>query len=1069
MVTKGIIKTIDFTSNTCTVRLPLFETAGNVTEMTIPATFSITPGIYNSYKEGDVVEVAFDNGELQNPVVVGKLYLGTNKESQEYRGSANFSDLTVKNSVTLPIDTKFSVDPGNNTIEKIKGGNNSIKSVNDIIYNIQDLNKKIVDQEIQNDGLYLTKNNSGQTSGFGWSLNADSWKLTSYQPNQSPLDIFVANKNGVTIQGDLTLVGQPTTAKDVYAMVEAKNYLPDEDGKYNADYVFSDNTRISAISPSYATLADINNNWYTKEKIEELANSGEDQKWVNGWNDDLNQPNTLDGYYLWKLTYILVKELDSENEPITNISSTSIYLLDKGNTNGPSYTLDGNIATDAYQLVQGKSTNYYSSSDPTSEQGGSYSVKEGDCWFKTGDNYKEYSNFSVSDKDNYLDGNYYYKYNNNYFQITKYNIDNLKDGDIIYTKDNSLYQWDGENWVDIGGELVANKVTANYINAMDITAKKIEVLDSSNNKTIFLADGTATNNNEKVKISGLTASSDKLSFLEESDKNAFILQNTEQVFNTFQPQATSTLEQGTRTWSVIKITANEDILYTTIYIKKPDNNKLCYLVTNTNIDNIVYLPTSSGIDVKVNKAIVSLLNLTPQDNNVNVLYNSASNSVIQTDESEQKSAFEIVPIINLKKNDYFYIVFTSFGALTAAEDKDIIQNTFKNNTQGSFGFLKDSYIFNKNNEINFDPEGKKLTISNYNIDNLYIKNQDKEYEIDNSFSRYYINLYINSENYTEEKNKTTVLSLGKQFLVSDTGRLVANNGRIGTLNITENYLFSTLYDNIYNYQTQNATNITRDATPTRLDPYFYSAKMYLSPTYLQFTGNKQLQMNNEEFKDSWGNPINTNTEDEYNITYNRQLYTKIGLNGIEGRQFYKIIDDTNYSQNNGFRKIPLVSSQTFMARIAEQDEDGNTTYTQAMTENTYRGEYVKLAGLPITAIASLKVEIIKAAEDENKDTYINLLPYITKHYNEYIKTFQPYFGLCFANYFGKDSSGVVISDAEAMNKIYRIEVQWNTSQNNKISQLNVLLKHTGLYDVVLFGAIKDKVFNSTSENGEENI
>lgn len=1046
MVTKGIIKTIDFTSNTCTVRLPLFETAGNVTEMTIPATFSITPGIYNSYKEGDVVEVAFDNGELQNPVVVGKLYLGTNKESQEYRGSANFSDLTVKNSVTLPIDTKFSVDPGNNTIEKVKGGNNSIKSVNDIIYNIQDLNKKIVDQEIQNDGLYLTKNNSGQTSGFGWSLNADSWKLTSYQPNQSPLDIFVANKDGVTIQGDLTLVGQPSTAKDVYAYIEAKNYTENKDG-----FVVDG----KAVPPDYSSIDEINNNWYSKEEIDDFGN----------WDKDKNQPKTPDGWYLWKLTYITMAELDNNGEAHQNITSANVILLSDGNSGGPLFSDE---ATTVKVIAQGKSTNYYSSSDPTSEQGGSYSVKEGDCWFKTGDNYKEYSNFSVSDKDKYLDGNYYYKYNNNYFQITEGNIDNLKDGDIIYTKDNSLYQWDGENWADIGGELVANKVTANYINAMDITAKKIEILDS-NNDTIFLADGTTNDDNNKVKISGLTASSDKLSFLEESDKNAFILQNTEQIFNTFQPQATSTLEQGTRTWSVIKITANENILYTTIYIKKPDNNKLCYLVTNTNIDNIVSLPTSNDIDVKVNKAIVSLLNLTPQDNNVNVLYNSANNSIIQEDESEQKSTFEIVPIINLKKNDYFYIVFTSFGALTAAEDKDIIQNTFKNNTQGRFGFLKDSYIFNKNNEINFDPQEKKLTISKYEVDNLYIKNKDKEYEIDNSFSGDYINLDIDSENYTEEKNKTTVLSLGKQFLVSDTGRLVANNGRIGTLNITENYLFSTLYDNIYNYQTQNATNITRDAAPTRLDPYFYSAKMYLSPTYLQFTGNKQLQMNNEEFKDSWGNPINTNTEDEYNITYNRQLYTKIGLNGIEGRQFYKIIDDTNYSENNGFRKIPLVSSQTFMARTAEQDEDGNTTYTQIMTENTYRGEYVKLAGLPITAIASLKAEIIKATEDENKDTYINLMPYITKHYNEYIKTFQPYFGLCFANYFGKDSSGMVISDAEAMNKIYRIEVQWNKSQNNKISQLNVLLKHTGLYDIVLFGAIKDKIFNSTSENGEENV
>jgi len=54
MVTKGIIKTLDLTGNTCTVRLPLFETAGN-DHIIGTATISNTPGSYNGYKEGDVV------------------------------------------------------------------------------------------------------------------------------------------------------------------------------------------------------------------------------------------------------------------------------------------------------------------------------------------------------------------------------------------------------------------------------------------------------------------------------------------------------------------------------------------------------------------------------------------------------------------------------------------------------------------------------------------------------------------------------------------------------------------------------------------------------------------------------------------------------------------------------------------------------------------------------------------------------------------------------------------------------------------------------------------------------
>ena len=75
MVTKGIITSIDFNGNTCKVRIPFFETAGN-DPIISDAIISNTPGVYNGYKVDDVVLVAFEDGLMNNPVVIGKLYLG---------------------------------------------------------------------------------------------------------------------------------------------------------------------------------------------------------------------------------------------------------------------------------------------------------------------------------------------------------------------------------------------------------------------------------------------------------------------------------------------------------------------------------------------------------------------------------------------------------------------------------------------------------------------------------------------------------------------------------------------------------------------------------------------------------------------------------------------------------------------------------------------------------------------------------------------------------------------------------------------------------------------------------
>ena len=82
-----------------------------------------------------------------------------------------------------------------------------------------------------------------------------------------------------------------------------------------------------------------------------------------------------------------------------------------------------------------------------------------------------------------------------------------------YEKGN-LKQWDGSKWTDIAGELVTNKLTANYINALDITTKKITVLQdntadpSDSNKILFEANGLSGKG--AVKIGGWDVEKDKL-------------------------------------------------------------------------------------------------------------------------------------------------------------------------------------------------------------------------------------------------------------------------------------------------------------------------------------------------------------------------------------------------------------------------------------------------------------------------------------------------------------------------------------------------------------------------------
>lgn len=133
MIVKGLIKTINFLDNSCTVRLPIFETAAAQGEVVVKAIISTQPGMYNGYAEGDVVFVDFENNKLSQPIVVGKLYLGAEKEeSAALKGGLTVSNLTVSSSATLPLNTRLTVETTGTAVE-VDGGLTSYKTLADIV------------------------------------------------------------------------------------------------------------------------------------------------------------------------------------------------------------------------------------------------------------------------------------------------------------------------------------------------------------------------------------------------------------------------------------------------------------------------------------------------------------------------------------------------------------------------------------------------------------------------------------------------------------------------------------------------------------------------------------------------------------------------------------------------------------------------------------------------------------------------------------------------------------------------------------------------------------------------
>ena len=137
MLTKAIIQSIDYTKNMCRVRIPLFENASrNVNMIEADAQLNIVPGIYNSYKTGDIVFIGFEENKMELPVILGKLFVSASAEASSYRGNVSGNSLAITDTARLPHSTLFDFSKIAQN-DKLYTALNTPKKLADCIINLQ--------------------------------------------------------------------------------------------------------------------------------------------------------------------------------------------------------------------------------------------------------------------------------------------------------------------------------------------------------------------------------------------------------------------------------------------------------------------------------------------------------------------------------------------------------------------------------------------------------------------------------------------------------------------------------------------------------------------------------------------------------------------------------------------------------------------------------------------------------------------------------------------------------------------------------------------------------------------
>ena len=343
MVTKGIITSIDFNGNTCQVRIPLFETAGN-DPITGTAIVSNTPGSYNGYKVGDVVLVAFEDGKMQNPVIVGKLYLGAAKEKQDPRGTINVETTTASKSASLPADAVLTANvdsnvPNTNTpfgsLASIANNLNSLNTdvnqldrftrnqFNSVITDVNDQGEQLrseIKQTAENiENKVVHKHKDGSQDALGWDLDEKEWKINAQDTVNGvvkDINIVTIDRSGMSIAGDLKLSGYPKNTTVLYAQTDNDTEQPQLYEFTNlgtsADKTWYYGKYIKLEENKYVLVLKENFEYYEKQGQLALgATIAYSRKMASGWSTTV--PERTDSKYIWQWTHTEIYSFDEVN------------------------------------------------------------------------------------------------------------------------------------------------------------------------------------------------------------------------------------------------------------------------------------------------------------------------------------------------------------------------------------------------------------------------------------------------------------------------------------------------------------------------------------------------------------------------------------------------------------------------------------------------------------------------------------------------------------------------------------------------------------------------------------
>lgn len=1144
MVTKGIITSIDFNGNTCQVRIPLFETASN-DPIISTAIVSNTPGSYNGYKVGDVVLVAFEDGKMETPVVIGKLYLGAEKEKADPRGSLNTESLVAAKTAAVPADTKLTTNTDKNlpntmnpyaNLSSIANNLNKLNTdVNylDVFTNnqfssvITDVNKQgeelrsEIKQTASNIEAKVDKKHDSTTTSLGWNLTDTKWTIDATNTDWSPnkLTLFEVDRNGqVIINGNVRIGGYPQSRTRFYKklaagsespkapdMNTATEELPDKGWRETYEWentyhiwetiqtiIYDTNTNDKGelqLKITYSTPVDITGAageqgisiksqiiYYAMvdsdithvEKPDYVPKGGSNQDNhvygnSNGGNIiDLTAASPVKGYG-WSVTpheyidgwnyYTSVLTIYSDDNQAVSPAINHRNFADPVKAQ----ELDG-----VYELAQGKSKNYYSEIDPAGTRGNDaygLTMRKGYCWFDTG-----YTQISTPKaKSGYLgkwlriqdaNGNYVVKSGENPVRLIQWkdgitdqrynmikvgpdNIDTLISNKTIVVgtteafETGNLKQWNGTDWVDISGELVTNKLTANYINAMDITAKKITVLDKTSKNPIFIAGETGSNGKQMNIIGGFKIDENSISSNKTYANSRFNLAIKTNKYKYYQTN----------------IPANDELKYVVakIRFKKAQSRFILYTRSNSftaegtdgsfgTLKNYVLSVTNNG---SVRNLTLPLL---LSDKNI---VNSTAYRVSTDPTGDNIGDWSKIPFNeytaaiyhNLKENDCIYIVFV----------KNIIEtdeNTVAQAINGAFlipeyqpddpetGDTTDDIL-----EVDLAPASIPGIQNAGNTSYSRITDANKIFniwEIDNKINYIY--------------NNASSLQLGAKFSAYSDGEVYAKSGQLGPWDIANNRC------NFNYFGTGEKNGVKYEEWYKQENAAWWDGDG-ITFTCKKATDNNWIQDHNE-----------------YHSMPNYTATTKISaVNGVTATNFYRLLyNNKERYKYTASKKGHELNKDAYWRRASLMASISNdmVTYTAA-------GKEQAVSGLAINAIATFKVKI----PSKTGDPALSGSGWYTisgiDAYNNALDNIKPCCGICIRRVLytrkinGKeytdivrevDCTGIKIWLIESNNKyIPNISVYYNKLAKIKDADTSY---YNDEIDVIIFGTAMNFVNNS---------